>query len=332
MTLPSKATIIVVTFNHESYINACLKSLLDQERVTVEVIVVDVGSTDKTVDLVKKGFPKVRLVKTDNRGFGAANNVGVQHARTSIVAFANPDTVASPMWLASLCGAVKPGKTVATTPALLMKRPTHVNTVGLGLHLTGHGLMRFYGEPLDRLRRTDYAPGVSGVAFAMDREDYVRLGGFEEGIFLYNEDTEFSWRLRKAGFRVRVAWDAHILHDYRGSRGSGKLFNAERNRNVLLRKHLSPAQWVAYFPSLLVAWLLAFVRLGPKRFFQAKLEAKKISVGREWRGRMGVSRIAQRVLPSRPFISGAVGKIVLALPNIVFLLNAFWWLPRRKRD
>ncbi len=331
MTLPSTATVIVVTFNHESYINACLTSLLDQERVTPEVIVVDVGSTDKTVDLVKTGFPKVRLVKTDNRGFGAANNVGVQHARTSIVAFANPDTVASSLWLAMLCAAVKPGKTVATTPALLMSRPTHVNTIGLALHLTGHGLMRFYDQPLDRIRRTDYAPGVSGVGFAMDREDYVRLGGFEEAIFLYNDDTELSWRLRKSGFRVRVAWDAHLLHDYRGSRGHGKLFHAERNRNVLLRKHLSRTQWVGYFPSLLVAWLLAFVRLGPKRFFQARREARNVPVSREWRGKMSVSRIAQRILPSRPFISGAIGKIVLALPNLVFLLNALWWLPRRGR-
>ncbi|HEX9815836.1 MAG TPA: glycosyltransferase family 2 protein [Candidatus Thermoplasmatota archaeon] len=329
--MPPRASVIVDTFNHESYIKACLKSLLEQERVTPEVIVVDVGSTDKTVDLVKTGFPKVRLVKTENRGFGAGNNVGVQHARTSIVAFANPDTVASSMWLATLCSAVKPGKTVATTPALLMKRPTHVNTIGLALHMTGHGLMRFYDQPLARIRRTDFAPGVSGVGFAMDREDYLRLGGFEEAIFLYNDDTEFSWRLRKAGFRVRVEWNAHLLHDYRGSRGHGKLIHAERNRNVLLRKHLSRGQWIAYFPSLLVAWLLALVRLGPSLFFKALREARRVPVGKAWKGTLGVSRIAQRVLPSRPFIKGALGTVAFALPNLVFLVNAFWWIRRRER-
>ncbi|MEI6842585.1 MAG: glycosyltransferase, partial [Methanomicrobiales archaeon] len=85
--LKGLASIIIVTYNHRAYLDACLQSVMKQE-YPHEIIIVDNCSQDDTVKLVKAGYPEVTLIQSpDNRGFGAGNNLGIRHAKGEYLVF-----------------------------------------------------------------------------------------------------------------------------------------------------------------------------------------------------------------------------------------------------
>jgi len=84
------ASIIIVTYNHREYLDACLESVLKQD-YPHEIILVDNCSQDGTVSFVRERFPEVTVVESpDNRGYGAGNNLGVQYARGEYIVILNP--------------------------------------------------------------------------------------------------------------------------------------------------------------------------------------------------------------------------------------------------
>src|ERR1051325_6290564 len=84
-------SIIIVTYNSTNWIVDCLNALIAQEQAPpYEIIVVDNASTDSATQIIERAFPGVRLILSENRGFGAGNNVGAKNARGSWLAFINP--------------------------------------------------------------------------------------------------------------------------------------------------------------------------------------------------------------------------------------------------
>ena len=93
------ASVIIVSYNSEDFIENCLSSVLEQEfEKSFEVIVVDNGSEDKTREIISSKFSQVQLIESENIGFGAGNNLGSQSANGEVIAFVNPDTVVE-TWL-----------------------------------------------------------------------------------------------------------------------------------------------------------------------------------------------------------------------------------------
>lgn len=114
MKITRKASVIIVTYNHREYIENCIKSVLLND--PLEVIVVDNGSTDGTVDIIRS-FGEVRLISGHgNVGYGAANNIGVEVARGDYVVILNPDTIVTERWLEELLKPLETGNKVVTTP------------------------------------------------------------------------------------------------------------------------------------------------------------------------------------------------------------------------
>ena len=99
--LSNRASVIIVTYNHEDYIKDCLSSVLIND--PFEVIVVDNCSIDKTVEIIKEKFPEVKLIKNQkNLGYSGGNNLGVKHAKGKYVVILNPDTRVDENWLEEL--------------------------------------------------------------------------------------------------------------------------------------------------------------------------------------------------------------------------------------
>jgi GT2 family glycosyltransferase len=112
------ASVIIVTYNHEKYIQACLTSVLKQN-YPHEIIIVDNGSQDLTVQKTSNN-PKVKVIETHaNLGYGCGNNIGAQHARGDYFVFLNPDTIVSDEWLSKLIAPVERTTHVITTPKIL---------------------------------------------------------------------------------------------------------------------------------------------------------------------------------------------------------------------
>ncbi len=333
---PPAVTVIVVTHDSRADVEACLEALAAQRGPRFETIVVDNGSRDGTPAFVRQRFPGVHVIEQANLGFGGGNNRGVRDAHGEAIVFLNPDTVPDPDFVVELVGALAPGR-AATAQVVLKADPARVNTAGHRLHFTGYGFVVGY-----RTLRLPPGPpvptaGVSGAAFAMRRDDFLRLGGFDEDFFLYMEDTELSWRMQRAGLAIVLAPSAVAAHDYEFTLSASKVGRLETGRLLLLRKHLPWYLWMAYLPSLLLADLLAWTRAASygRRGLSAKAGSVRAGLKRPIRRydlpRARPHRFAVRSFPFRELSASRPVAALGAIVNALFRLNTLVW-PLRRQD
>jgi GT2 family glycosyltransferase len=261
MTIPETGSdslglvsIIVVTFNNAKDIRACLDSLRAQTYRPVEIIVFDNASTDGTVDSIRIAYSEVRLVESEvNIGFAAANNRAAALAEGDFLAFLNPDTRVDPDWLLPLLQVLESDESVgAVTPSIVLAdAPDKLNACGNEVHLSGITYCRDYGKPASDGPPVEVG-AISGAAFAIRKDLFLKIGGFEERFFLYFEDTDLSLRLRCTGLRCMVVPHSRVRHAYEAAFGSDKILFLERNRYLSLLSLMSKRILFMMLPSLLV--------------------------------------------------------------------------------
>ena len=269
MSGPMRASVVVVTYNHRTIISRCLSALSATLGPNDEVIVVDNASCDGTADDVARCLPWVYVMRCDaNAGFGAGCNRGARNAQGRYLVFLNPDTEPQAGWLDALLAGLRaaPDAGLATGKLLLARAADRIDAFGNEVHISGITTSRGWGEPAVRYDRIEEVSAVSGACFAVRRDTFERLGGFDERLFLYFEDTDLSLRARLAGLRCVAVPDALVLHDHRPGFSAVKLRYLERNRWWTLFKLLEWRTIVALTPVLLVAEILAWgmaLRGGP---------------------------------------------------------------------
>lgn len=273
-----RASIIVVNYNGAGYITSCLESLLATTDETAEVIVVDNCSTDGSDALIAERFPDLALIHSPaNLGFGGGNNLGAQYATGDYLVFINPDTVATPGWWEALVNSLASDSSIGLTTSriLLAHDPRRLNTAGNDVHLTGLTLCRGMGQPAEEFALAEPVSAVSGAAFAIRRELYQRLGGFDADYFMYMEETDLSWRVQLAGYRCLYVAESVIYHHYQLRFGPNKTFYQERNRYRLLLKTLRWPTLLLLLPALLLAEVVTwgYVLVGDRRHWSGKLRA-----------------------------------------------------------
>ncbi len=274
----ARSTVVIVTFNHENMIPRCLEALKATLGLDDDVVVVDNASTDRTRNIVEEEYPWVILVRSEiNRGFGAGCNLGASASHSRYLVFLNPDTEPCPGWLDALLAGLQQAQNagLATARVLLARSPNRVDTFGNEVHISGITTSRGWGEPAECHTRLVDVSAVSGACFAVSRELFRRLGGFDERLFLYYEDTDLSLRARFAGYRCIAVPHARVLHDHRPGFSAAKLRHLERNRWWTLLKLYRWRTIIRLIPVLLlgelVAWAMAALS-GP-RHVHAKMLA-----------------------------------------------------------
>lgn len=331
----NKVSVVIVTYDNAHEIGPCLAAVLEQDGGPPDVVVVDNGSKDGTPDIVR-GFP-VQLIEQPNLGFGAGNNRGVAETSGDILVFLNPDTVVEPGFLRHLTEAVGPSRS-ATAQIILRQDPGRINTAGHRLHYTGFGFLVDYNAPRKPPGQPYEVQGVSGAAFAMRRQDFLRLGGFDPDFFLYMEDTELSWRMQRVGFQILMVPSAVTTHDYAAGFPSQKIEYLETGRLLLLRKHLAWWLWLAYLPALALAEILAWGRACWMGWPGLAAKAKGTRSG--WR--RGIRRyddlprarphlFASQTIPFTMLSRRWIVKWGGALFNAAFRLNTLAWRFRKDR-
>jgi GT2 family glycosyltransferase len=256
ITASLTASVIIVNYNGAAYLENCLESLQRGLPPECEIILVDNASTDGSLRLVQERFPRVRLLHSNhNLGFAGGNNFGAQLARGRYLVFLNPDTLVEPGWLEALLWPLEEDLQVGLTTAriVLMSDPATINTCGNQIHLSGLTLCRGAGTPRELWDAPAQVSAVSGAAFAIRRDLFVDIGGFDSDFFLYMEDTDLSWRARLAGYTCLYVPGAVVRHDYHLRFGPHKTFYQERNRYLMLLKNLRWSTLVLLAPSLLLA-------------------------------------------------------------------------------
>lgn len=220
----------------------CLDSLTKCSYARLTPIVVDNGSTNDSVARIRHAHPDILILQTgSNLGFAGGNNVGIRSGLehgADYVWLLNNDTVAAPDALSELVEKARTSPKVGAVASICYYAddPQRVEAWG-GARVN---LWIGFGRNSTRPRNDDWFHSLNGTSLLIAREAFQDAGLFDEGFFLYWEDTEFCLRLRKRGWRIAAAPGSRVLHKVHGSSGGNKLM-LDRHQTAsglrLLRLH-----------------------------------------------------------------------------------------------
>jgi GT2 family glycosyltransferase len=214
------ASVIIVTWNGRGWLERCLPAVESQRGVRFETIVVDNGSTDGSVELIERSFPRVQLIRNRaNRGFAAATNQGIAAARGQYLATLNNDAIAEPDWLAALVDACEADNNLAMAASRMVRLddPTVFDSAGIAPDRFGFAWNLRAGE---RVPETDAPCEVFGACAgaALYRRGMLEdVGLFDERFGSYYEDVDLAWRSQLRGWPGRYIPTAVVRHAHSGT-------------------------------------------------------------------------------------------------------------------
>ena len=275
--MAENASIIVVNFNSGDRLTRCIEALI-RTAPAAEIIVIDNGSSDGSADLPDDLARAVTIRRNrQNTGYAAALNLGAAIARHDLLIFSNMDVIVERDWLAPLSSVLHDRADAgAVNPLIVLLDGAEVNAAGQNIHLTGLGFNRGLNDPIAKYGQEPFeVSGIQGAFFAMRRDVYEKIGGFDASGFLYHEDVNLSWLLRLAGYRLYCAPRAHVRHDYFLSMDAGKFHLLERNRVAMLLAYMKPATRLLLLPFLVLTESMAWVYAAVRRhgFLRAKWQS-----------------------------------------------------------
>jgi N-acetylglucosaminyl-diphospho-decaprenol L-rhamnosyltransferase len=286
-------TVVIVNYNGAHLLADCLGSL---ERQTLprdqwKVVVVDNASTDSSVKLIQEQWPWVTVLpSTTNRGFAGGNNLALRALTTEFALLLNNDAYLRPDALERLLGAARSpgwGDVAAISPLILLAQRFRrdplgkirssggsfsadargsirlVNSSGNMVRTDGYGVDRGWLEPTDEHSPPDDVFGFCGAVALLRRAALEETGLFDDEFFMYYEDTDLSWRLRRRGWQIRFCRSAVAEHLHASSSVEGSAFfrfHDDRNRLLTLTKNASARlvlRAVLGYPLTTVSWMRA---------------------------------------------------------------------------
>jgi len=204
-------SVIIVNYNSGTYACDCIQSLLKQEGISLEVIVVDNASQDDSLAILRTTFAdRITLIESkENLGFGRANNLAAGVATKEFLLVLNPDTeIADTQALSLLIGYLKQHLEFGMVgPAILEPRKKKQVMPRLRYPLARH---------LKYTTQIKGLPGqiawLLGACMLMRRSVYKEIHGFDPDYFLYGEDADICLRLRQRGYEIGYYPQVSITH------------------------------------------------------------------------------------------------------------------------
>ena len=208
-------TLIIVNWNGRPLLPECLESLRKQEFRDFETILVDNGSSDGSVDWVKKNYPEIRIVSLSrNTGFCVANNIGFSKVKTRYVALLNNDAIAHPLWLLNLVTGLETHEQAGSAASKILHyaKPDMIDRAGDGYTNAGVGLLRGRGMPSSAYDKPQWIFGACAAAALYRKSMIDHIGFFDEDFFLIYEDVDLSFRAQLNGYKCLYVPDATVYH------------------------------------------------------------------------------------------------------------------------
>lgn len=220
-----RLSVVIVNWNSREDLAECLDSMRAQTHRDLEVIVVDNGSRDGSLEMMRARYTEFRLLdEGENLGFAEGCNRGIAAASGEWVAMLNNDAVADPSWAEALVRSASeapPELGMLQSLMLFKQRPDVVNSTGIELDRYGSGVDRGEGAP--RAHAGEPAEifcccaGAAAYRRSMLEQIKLKSGYFDKQHFMYSEDLDLGWRARLAGWSARYVPESVVLHRYHGS-------------------------------------------------------------------------------------------------------------------
>lgn len=235
-----RPAVYIPNFNGAAQLGRALRGLAAQT-VPAEVVVVDNGSHDDSLEVARRELPEVRIVEIGrNIGFGPALNRGIAEHPAEALILLNNDADPEPRFVEALLDGLGAGVEMVSGVLLQERDPELIDSAGVVADATLMGFDYLHGEPASVAATAADPLGPSGGAALYRREAFEAVGGFDERIFLYYEDLDLALRLAAAGGRCRLAPEARALHAYSASLGAANAAKYARtgwSRGYMLRRY-----------------------------------------------------------------------------------------------
>lgn len=237
---------VVVTFNNQGEINDCLHALIESE--VGDITVVDNGSKDKTLDIVRS-FEEVILIENSrNIGYGAAVNVAALQSKGPILAL-NADTFVSKDALEAMIKTLSSNASIAAVGPEIVDEagtryptprrfPSVVDAIGHAIFADiwkSNPFTKRYQMNNTAATENNDVDWVSGACMLLNGRLFSNLGGFDEDFFMYMEDVDLCKRFHDAGWRVVFEPNARVVHKQGASTSQARLRSIISHHKSMLR-------------------------------------------------------------------------------------------------
>lgn len=276
-----KVSVIILNWNGLKFLPECLDSLAAQSFHDFEVVLVDNGSQDGSVEFLRERYPWVKLLALqENTGFAEGNNRGLAAATGEFIVALNNDTRVEPEFLEELVSvaASHPKAGMVAAKMLNYYEPGRIDAVALKIGVNGLGYNIGVGELDARQYDTGVRPfGPCGGAALYRRAMLEQVGFFDADFFAYYEDFDLAWRGRLAGWDCASAPRAVVYHVHSATSGeySGfKVYQTHRNKWHVIAKNWPGALIRRHLASLLFADLASLALACVRGRGRAALKAR----------------------------------------------------------
>jgi len=264
-----KVSIIILNWNGKEDTLECLQSLYQISYPNYEIILVDNGSTDDSVEVFKEKYPEIKLIQNnENLGFAEGNNIAIRYVleilKPDYILLLNNDTVVDPDFLDELV------QTAETDPNIGVLGPTIYDyKPPRSLQSTGSKILWNHGDAINLTYEADVKAGtpkevdaVTGCALLAKSEVFKKIGGLNKNYFAYFEEIEWCVRARKAMYKIIYVPQGKIWH--KGGATSSKItgfavYHHTRNRFWFMKQHASDKQYLIFLVYFLGFKFFSFV-------------------------------------------------------------------------
>ena len=254
-----KVYVLTLNWNGKSLLDDCLTSYLENDYANFEVVMIDNGSTDDSVEYVKQNFPEVIILQNEkNLGYSGGFNVGLDYAfnrnNADYVLISNNDVKADQKVISELVKVAETDETIGFTTGKVYyyDHPNILQTVGkksdpvrwnggdIGVREEDRG-------QYDEISEKEF---VDDIYTMVRRKLYLETGGYDTTFFLQCEEYDWQARAKKKGYRIMFTPFAKIWHKDSmtiGKMSSQKAYYDARNPMLVILKHKSPVYFRRYF-------------------------------------------------------------------------------------
>jgi len=249
-----KVTINCLGWNSKSYLRAAFESILNQTYPKIEVVFIDNGSEDGSIDFVKDNFPEVRIIDNKkNLGYAHAHNIGIREAQGKYVICANPDIILEDDFVSRAVEVLEKDASIGALSGKLLQmkedgtRTKLIDSTGFKIFKSRRVIDRGSGEEdQGQYEKQERVFGVSGALSVFSKKALDDVKIFDQYFDLdfenYKEDIDLSWRLNLYGWKCVYAPEAIAYHERGtalGAQAKASDFLAEKKKHSFRAKYFS---------------------------------------------------------------------------------------------
>ena len=283
----NRVSVIIPNYNGKHFLKPCLEALKNQSMTDFEIVVVDNGSSDGSVEMIKDSYPEIRLIAfEENTGFCKAVNEGVGASDCEYVLLLNNDTVPFENLVEELYKAIdsKPKAFACASCMLTVSDNTILDGAGDLYNALGWAFARGKGRKASDFNREQKVFSVCAGAAIYRRKLFVELGMLDENHFAYLEDLDLCYRAKIQGYENWYIPSAKVVHVGSGTTGSAynefKVRLSSRNNVYIIYKNMPAFQRILNAPFLAAGF--AVKRLYFKRKGFGEIYAKGLKEGKKF--------------------------------------------------